>query len=193
MLYIKFDIQNSSKYNTFQKLYDHMVLVRQVDFVFEEEEEEEAPELDWDAMTEEEIEKALDELTSFSNQDVPLVKRYKTFIPEYAHDFLQKINAMGVYGYSESEIMSYLEYEFEVDMNNLQQLDETHGLVEFSTGNFPYGGMDRFLMVLKSFDLMPTECFNGFTVYDFKWTSDLAHDALEKPEETKEYLKRMRL
>lgn len=187
MLYIKFNIQDSSKYNTFQKLYDHMVLVRQPDFSFEDE----SPEFDWDAMTEEEVEKALDELDNFLDQDILLVKRYKAFIPEYAHAFLQKINAMGVYGYNESEIMSYLEHEFEVDMNNLQQLDETRGLVEFSTGNFPYGGMDRFLMVLKSFEVMPTECFNGFTIYD-KWTSDLAHDALEKPEETKKYLERMK-
>ncbi|MFD2567310.1 hypothetical protein [Pseudotenacibaculum haliotis] len=166
-----------------------MVLVRQPGFEFEE---EESPEFDWDTMTSEEIDAAIEELNQFSNQDSPIIKRYNTFIPEYAHNFLQKINAMGVYGYNESEIMSYLEHEFEVDMNNLLQLGETHGLVEFSTGNFPYGGMDRFLMVLKSFELMPTECFNGFTIYDFKWTSDLAHDALEKPEETKKYLERMK-
>ena len=78
---------------------------------------------------------------------------------------------------------------FEVEMDHLKKLDNTIGLVEFSTGNFPYGGMERFLMVLKAFGFIPLECYNGFTIYRFDWTSDFRHEAIDLSEKTKKYLK----
>lgn len=193
MLYIKFNIQDSQKYTDFQKVYEHMVEVRQPGFEFEE---EEPPKFDWDNMTEEEGDEALKKLLEFDSQDEPEVKRYKTLIPDYANLFLEKYlqvdnDKSGPLGILEAcSLLNYLEFGFEVDMNNLEKLTENSGLVEFSTGNFPYGGMERFLMVLKAFDLTPNECYNGFTIYEFNWTSDFEHDAIELPEKTKEYLKK---
>ena len=64
--------------------------------------------------------------------------------------------------------------------------------MEFSTGNFPFGGMERFLMVLKAYDLVPVECFNGFTIYEFDWISEFEHNAIELSEKTIKYLKKIK-
>ncbi|MCE7995648.1 MAG: hypothetical protein HEP71_26960 [Roseivirga sp.] len=195
MLYIKFDIQDSSKFMAFEKLYAHMVKVRQPGFEFEE---EEVPEFDWDNMTPEEVDKGVKELHSLLDEDEQELKRYKELIPDYANAFLKRYlqvdnDKAGVLGMLETlSILNYLEYGFEVDMDNLDKIDESSGQVEFSTGNYPYGGMERFLMVLKAFGLMSTECYNGFTVYEFDWASDFEHEAIELPEKTKAYLAKMK-
>lgn len=169
-----------------------MVKVRQPGFEFEE---EEMPEFDWDKMTSEEIDEGLKIQRSFWAQDAPEVLRYRELIPDYANAFLERYlqvdNAkMGPLGILEtSSLLNYLEFGFEVDMDNLEKLNDQQGLVEFSTGNFPYGGMERFLMALKAFDLIPVECFNGFCVYEFDWTTDFEHEAIELTEKTKAYLK----
>ena len=59
MLYIKFEINNLSKYSDFQKLFNHMQETRKA-YDLEEFEEEE-PEYDWENMTEEEYQKILNE------------------------------------------------------------------------------------------------------------------------------------
>ncbi len=192
MLYIKFNIKDSSKYTDFEKVYDHMIKVRQPDFEFVE---EEMPEFDWGEMTDEEINKGLKTQYDFSAKDDPEVRRYRELMPYYANAFLERYlqvdNAkMGQLGVLElCSLLNYLEFGFEVDMNNLERLNDRQGLVEFSTGNYPYGGMERFLMVLKAFDLIPVECFNGFCVYEFDWTNDFEHEAIELPEKTRAYLK----
>lgn len=196
MLYIKFNINDSSRFIDFQKLYDHMVSVRQPGFEFEE---EETPEFDWDNMTPEEVDEGVKKLHEFLDQDQQELKRYKELIPDYANVFLEsylqvdneKAGALGIL--EVLSILNYLEYGFEVDMDNLEKLDDNHGLVEFSTGNFPYGGMERFLMVLKAFGLIPTECYNGFTIYQFDWTSDFEYEAIELPEKTEAYLAKNKL
>ncbi|GAB5526199.1 MAG: hypothetical protein Roseis2KO_40710 [Roseivirga sp.] len=192
MLYIKFTITDSKKYTDFQKVYDHMVQVRHPGFTFEE---EEMPELDWDEMTDKEIEDGLKTQFDFSARDDPEAQRYGELIPGYANAFLEGYlrvdNAgLGPLGMLEvCSILNYLEFGFEVDMDKLEKFDDGTGLVEFSTGNYPYGGMERFLMTLKAFGLIPVECFNGFCVYEFDWTNDFEHEAIELPEKTKAYLK----
>ncbi len=190
MLYIKFNIRNAQKYTDFQRVYEHMVMVRQPGFEFEEEEPEE---IDWDKLSDEEMDQVI---SAFSEEEDLEIKRYKDLIPSYANSFFEKYfqvdNAkLGPLGILEvSSMLNYLEYGFEVDMDRLERLDEQTGMVEFSTGNYPYGGMERFLIALKAFELIPTECYNGFTVYQFDWTSDFEHEAIELPEKTKAYLKR---
>jgi len=199
MLYIKFKIKNPSKYIDFQKLFDHMVATRQVGFQFDNEvsEEVEEPEHDWDNMNDDEIQNVINgwfEETSNSKPiHTPEMKRYQQLIPAYASDFLDLYlgfdkQRAGDFAFHALSIFNYLESTFEVDMDNLKKQSDTIGIIEFSTGNYPFGGMERFLMTLKAFDLIPTECFNGFTIYEFNWTSAFEHDAIEFPEKTKEYL-----
>ncbi|WP_231567328.1 hypothetical protein [Lacinutrix sp. Hel_I_90] len=179
MLYIKFEIQDSSKFEDFQKLYDHMVKVRQPGFKFDEE----GPEFDWDTMPEEEVEAALEELNTFLDQQVePEKHRCNELLPIYAKVFLES------YLQSESEnlesfgsqdvfsIFNYLEFGFEVDMDHLKKINEHVGIVEFSTGNYPFGGMERFIMTLAAYNLKPVACFDGFNECAFNWTSPFEYE-----------------
>lgn len=194
MLFIKFKIQDKSKYTDFKNLFKHMVAVRQPNFRFEE---EDASDFDWDAMTDAEMEEALKKIDESDDENGQQVNRYKILIPGYANAFLErylKIDAdkLGVLGIEKVlSILNYLEFDFEVDMNKLKKLDEYLGIVEFSTGNFPFGGTERFLMTLKAFDLIPIECFDGFSILEYNWTSDFEFDATELPEQTKVYLEKL--
>jgi hypothetical protein len=192
MLYIKFDIQDSSKYTDFQKVYDHMLQTRQPNFKFEE---DEGPDFDWDRMTEDEIQEATKQLIEFLDQD-PEALRYNKLIPNYANAFIEQYlqggndTLIALEDINTLSILNYLEFGFEVEMDNLEKINERCGIVEFSSGNFPFGGLERFLMTLKAFDLIPTECFDGFTVFKFEWTSNFEHNAIDLPEKTQEYLTR---
>ena len=81
-----------------------------------------------------------------------------------------------------------MEYGFEVDLDNLEKINERSGVVEFSTGNYPFGGIERFLITLRAFDLIPTECFDGFNICEFDWLSDFEYNTINLPEKTKAYL-----
>ena len=188
MLYVKFTVKDESKYQDFQKVYDHMVMTRQPGFEFQE---DGGPEFDWNSMTKEAADKAMEELNAFLNVSDE-ERRYLQLIPTYAQKYLSSYveedeKSAGVFGYQISGIFNYLEYSMEVDMNNLQIIKENMGVVEFSALAYPYGGMERFLMVLKAFDLIPIECFNGFNVCTFEWTSEFTYEIIEMPEATKEY------
>lgn len=172
MLYIKFHINNSEKYQDFQKVYEHMVMIRQPGFEFDEDEEQ-SYKSDWDLYNE-------------------VLERYLKIIPDYADTFLEEFTesdaeTAGSYGFDIEGIFNYLEYSFEVDMNNLKKIKDNIGLVEFSTSNYPFGGLERFSMILKAFDLIPIECYNGFTVYEFDWTSEFTYESVELLEKTKLY------
>lgn len=194
MLYIKFNIQDSSKYKDFQKLYAHMVKTRQPGFNFQE--DDDSPDIDWDSMTtQKEIDAAVKELSDYLDL-TPEFHRSKKFIPTYANEYLEtylqfdseKHDAFSVQ--DPVSIFNYLECGFEVDMTNLEKENEKSGLVEFSTGNFPFGGLERFLITLKAFDIIPTECFDGYSICELQWTSNFEYNTIEYPKRTKAYLKR---
>jgi len=193
MLYIKFDIQDTSSYQDFQKLYDHMVAVRQPDHTFDDE----GPHFDWDSMTQKEVDTSLEILNAFLDE-APQARRYKSFIPEYAHLFIgqylqgthQTLKTLNIDDML--SLFNYLEFDFEVDMNRLEKVGETSGIVEFSTGNYPFGGLERFFITLKAFGLIPTECFDGFTIAALQWESAFEYTASQFPERTKEYLRTYR-
>ncbi len=193
MLYIKFDIQDTSRYQDFQKLYDHMVAVRQPDHTFDDE----GPHFDWDSMTQEEVDSSLEILNAFLDE-TPESRRYKSFIPEYAHLFIgqylqgdhQTLETLDINDML--SLFNYLEYGFEVDLNRLEKEHKDTGIVEFSTGNYPFGGLERFFITLKAFGLIPVECFDGFTIATLKWESAFEYTAGELPERTKEYLRKYR-
>jgi hypothetical protein len=181
MLYIKFEIQDSSKFEDFQKLYDHMVEVRQPGFKFDEE----GPEFDWDTMPEEEVQAALEELNTFLDQQVePEKHRCNELLPIYVNEFLEsylqsKSENLESFGSQDVfSIFNYLEFGFEVDIDNLKKINERVGVVEFSTGNYPFGGMERFIMTLAAYNLKPVGCFDGFNKCKFNWTSPFEYETI---------------
>lgn len=181
MLYIKFEIQDSSKYKDFQKLYNHMVMVRQPGFKFDEE----GPNFDWDTMTEAEINIAMVELNTFLDEQVePEIYRCKKLLPIYVNIFLENYlrsdteNLESFGSHDIYSIFNYLEFGFEVDMDSLENMNERLGIVKFSTGNYPFGGLARFIMTLAAYDLKPIECFDGFNVCKFKWISEYKYESI---------------
>jgi len=185
MLYVKFTVEDESKYQDFQKVYDHMLMTRQSYFEFEEEEDDDEDEFDWMHSSQEEINQYLEE-------NKPEVKRYKKLFPAYADAYLKSYlgfdaSRAGVFGFDLMGIFNYLEFDFEVDLDNLERFGDRKGLVEFSTGNYPFGGMERFFITLKAFGLIPVECFNGFEVYTFDWVSEYEYKTVDLPEKTKRY------
>ena len=182
MLYIKFTIVSEEKFIAFQEVYKHMCAIREPDY----KEKEDSEIIDWATATE-------DEIDFFTDEDRPKIELFKTLFPEYANQFLSNFFS---YDNSKSILvnedivsyLTYLEFGFEVHLNSLEQLKKNVGIVKFSTGNFPYGGMERFLMTLRAFELNPIECFDGFDVFQFHWISEFEHEAINLPKKTKEYL-----
>ncbi|EPR68276.1 hypothetical protein ADICYQ_2746 [Cyclobacterium qasimii M12-11B] len=171
-----------------------MDMVRQPGFRFEEKE----PTLvDWENLSKEETDEAYEKLIASLDED-PAQERYQSLMPGYANAFLERYlgvdnEKLGVLGVQETlSIFNYLEYDFEVYLTRLEKQNENFGVIEYSTDNFPYGGIDRFLMVLKAFDLVPSECFDGFTIFDFEWVTDFEYDAIDLPEKTTAYIERKR-
>ena len=167
-----------------------MVDIRQPDFKFVEND----PEFDWDSMqTQEEVDAAVKELSDYLDQE-PEAHRYKELIPDYVAELLdnyiqadnEKLESLGIQNVL--SVFNYLEYGFEVDLDNLEKINERSGVVEFSTGNYPFGGIERFLITLRAFDLIPTECFDGFHICEFEWLSDFEYNTINLPEKTRAYL-----
>lgn len=195
MLYIKFHINNPNKYKEFEALFDFMVKCRDYSHQFEEPEEEE---VDWNNLSEEEMDRILDEdMERETNSNYLETKLIKELIPIDAMDFLKSFAAYdqkyaGTFGFNLGGILNYLIVDFEVDLDQLFKVDSLEGIVEFSTGNYPFGGLERFLMTLKAYELIPYECFNGFEVHNLHWTSDFEYEVKELPEKTKEHLARFK-
>ncbi|MFD1063713.1 hypothetical protein ACFQ1Q_10695 [Winogradskyella litorisediminis] len=192
MLYIKFNILDTSKFADFQKLYDHMVKVRQPNFEFED---ETLPDFDWENMDEAQMQEAFDMMHDSCDTDAQALKRYAKIIPKYANKFITEFIAAdaeiaGAFGYKTSDIINYLEASFEVDFTNIDTTSDNQGIIKFTTGNYPFGGLERFFMVLKAFDLEATECFNGFSVLEIIWLDSFQYTTVEKEEETKIYLQK---
>jgi hypothetical protein len=156
-----------------------MVQVREPGFKFDDA----GPEFDWDTMPEEEVEAALQELNTFLDEQVePEKYRYKALIPSYAKEFLENYiknenEKSGYFGEPDAlPVFNYLEFGFEVDMEHLKKINERSGIVEFSTGNYPFGGLERFIMTLAAYELKPVACFDGFNNCEINWTSPFEYD-----------------
>ena len=192
MLFVKFKIQDKNKFADFQKLYEHLVKVRQEGFEFYEDKSD----LDWDNMTAEEMDKVFETMFDKVNPEAEEMKRYEQNIPTYSNAFLEnyiKRDDPKLGNLDKQEVLSifhYLEFDFEVDFNKLSQLEDHIGIVEFSTDNFPFGGLEHFFITLRSFDLIPIRCFNGFTVNEISWKSNFEYDLKEQLKQTKAYLKK---
>lgn len=193
MLYVKFKINETEKFNDFKKLYNHLVAVRQPDFDFGNEE----PDFDWNSMSQKEMEEAFIKIDEASDKVALELERYQNTIPEYATSFFKKYlkidnDKLGQLGTQKVlSIFNYLEFGFEVDFNHLE-INATNGIIEFSTGNFPFGGLERFFITLKAFNMIPTECFDGFSVNEIQWESDFEYDFVEMKNETEAYIQKFK-
>jgi hypothetical protein len=182
MLYITFTIASPEKFTAFKKLYQHMCAIRTPDY----QETAGAETIDWTTATEEEMD-------AFMDKDSPKIELFHRLFPEYAQQFLANYfyDDAGKSVLEQEDIVSffnYLEYGFEVDLSVLEQFANNEGIVKFSTGNYPFGGLERFFMTLKAFEMHPLECFDGFEVFQFQWTAENEFEALILPEKTMEYL-----
>ncbi|KGL62962.1 hypothetical protein PHEL85_2758 [Polaribacter sp. Hel1_85] len=174
-------------------MYNHLVAVRQPDFDFGNEE----PDFDWNSMSQKEMEEAFIKIDEASDKVALELERCQNTIPEYATSFLKKYlkidnDKLGQLGTQKVlSIFNYLEFGFEVDFNHLE-INATNGIIEFSTGNFPFGGLERFFITLKAFNMIPTECFDGFSVNEIQWESDFEYDFVELKNETEAYIQKFK-
>ena len=190
MLYITFNIIDALKFKDFQELYKHMLNMRQPGYKFPDD----SPEIDWDSKhTQEEIDEAVKKLNDYLDVE-PEVHRFRALIPDYAKAHLQKyvdtdnekLKVIGVQNVV--SIFNYLEYGFEVDFDSLEKTSEHCAVIKFYTANYPFGGIERFLITLKAFELTPIECFDGFAISKIEWTNSLEYETTELKEKTKAYL-----
>jgi hypothetical protein len=154
--------------------------VRQPNFKFDEA----GPEFDWDNMPEDKVADAVDELNKFLDEQVePEIYRLKELIPNYANVFLKNYlleDSKESIHFSSPDVLSifnYLEYGFEVELDNLKVLESSAGIAEFSTNNYPFGGLERFIMTLMAFGLKPIACFDGFNECEINWTSQFNYES----------------
>lgn len=191
MLYIKFHITDSKKFTAFETLFDFMVKCRDYNFKFEEPEEEE---IDWNSLSEEEVDRILDEEEEREmNPNYLETKMIREIIPQYALEFLQSFatydqQVAGNFGFDLDGILNYLITDFEVELDQLESTDSSNGMIAFSTGNYPFGGLERFFISLRAYGFIPFECYNGFEVVSIQWNSHFEYEVQELPKKTKDYL-----
>ncbi len=153
MLYIKFRRNSKAYYAEFLTLFEHLQKVRSIGM---EAIDKSYFNLDWEHVS-------ADEFEALTDINYPKYKRIEEYFPPAVQEnLLQYSNSVTVKNEYLLEILNYLEVGFEVDLNEMEQLNETTWQVHFSTGNYPFGGIDRFIIVLKAFGLMPFEYFDGF-------------------------------
>lgn len=184
MLYIKFKIENHKNFIHFRVLYHHMLAVRTAGYVAKEDESE----LDWNTATPKEFD-------DFMDEDRPKMELFNKLIPNYASKVLCNYfsfdNAKSILSNEDKlSLLNYLEYGFEVNLDLLERCETGGGIVKISTGNYPFGGLERFMITLKAFNLIPFECFDGFNVCALNWVFDVEYEANILPEATKWYLKK---
>lgn len=182
MLYIIFKINEKEKFKDFLVVYNYMLDVRRLEY----KEKEDDFKIDWATATEE-------EMNAFWDEDRPKITIFDTLFTTYASQFLLRFfdseNATSAFiNENKVSFINYLQAGFEVCFDGLEELKDNKFMIKFSTGNYPFGGLDRFLITLKAFDLLPIECFNGFDVVQIIWTSEFKYEANVLSEKTKMYL-----
>jgi len=76
-------------------------------------------------------------------------------------------------------MVEYLQWGLEANLDDLKKTGEDIGRLDFSTGNYPYGGMDRLMVFVNAFDCRPIEIYNGFNVNSVSWISKFNFECQE--------------
>lgn len=163
-------------------MYHHMLAVRNTGYEAKEDELE----FDWNTATPEETD-------DFMDEDKPKIDLFNKLIPDDVSEVLCNYfyfdNTKSMLSNEDKlSCINYLEYGFEVNLDLLERCKTGVGIVKISTGNYPFGGLERFIISLKAFKLAPFECFDGFNVCALHWVSDVEYEANIFSEKTKEYL-----
>ncbi len=171
MLYIKFKVSFPDNVISFQKFYKYLLEDKQEIYQMKAYEDY----IDLDERLQERALKLYDEY--FPNKAQSFINDFLEYDGAYNEEKEEKITSL----------FSYLDVDFEVNFSNLV-IENDILCIFFSTGNYPFGGMRLFLMVIKAFGGQPLECFNGFDVFEFDWTSKYEHKAKILKEKTRTYL-----
>lgn len=70
-------------------------------------------------------------------------------------------------------MMDYLQINLEVEYKELKEIKPEKGRLEFLPLSYPYGGMDRLIIFLKTFDCKATKIDSGFGIKKVIWIADL--------------------
>ena len=173
MLYIQFEIKNTEKYYAFKKVYKVLYEIKP--------KQESRPLEFWEDIIPAYSKKFLEGFYKHENARSELVREDFTSMVNYLEFGLDA-------DFIELKILSNLPLKWSLHFNELKILNPTTGQVDFAALGFPYGGMDKLLMFLKSYEFNPKEVYNGFAVCKLNWTSKYAYEAIELPEKTKAYL-----
>lgn len=155
MLYIQFQIKDTSKFEDFKKAYEVLRVIKP------------------------------------KEKGKPLSFWSKT-IPEYAKEAFREYykedkTDRDIDSYGFRAIINYMEFGLEVDLDNLVELENDQARLEYTALAFPYGGMDRLLVFMIAYDLIPFESFDGFSVFEFTWISKFQYDGTNLEDKTKAY------
>lgn len=117
---------------------------------------------------------------------------WEEIIPKYSKKYLEgfykHVNALSDAVQEDfSTMINYLEFGLDADFIDLKILNPTTSQVDFAALGFPYGGMHKLLIFLKSYDFVPKEIYNGSAVCELNWTGKYTYDTVELPEKTKAY------
>jgi len=112
-----------------------------------------------------------------------------TYVKKFLDGFYKKENALSDLVKEDfTSFVNYLEFGLDADFIDLRILNPTTGHVDFAPLGFPYGGMDKLLIFLKSFDCIPKEIYNGFSVCKLTWTDKYTYESIDLPDKTEAYL-----
>lgn len=166
MLYITFKIQ-PQKLESFKQFYNYLLLDKQQEYM------------------EQEFEDFMDLEERLENRAMKLCN---TFFDAYAQEFLSRYFGQNT-NLNEriASLFSYLDVDMEVDFTDLI-LEQSKATLKFEARSYPYGGMDRLLMVIKALGGQPIESYNGFEVFEFEWTSEYDYEPIVLHQKTKVYL-----
>ncbi len=64
-------------------------------------------------------------------------------------------------------ILNYIEYKFGVYFSKFEKQNEKLSPAEFSKRNYPFSDIAQFLIILCTFNLIPTEFSGRFNAHEF--------------------------
>lgn len=108
------------------------------------------------------------------------IEFWNEIIPEYSQSYFNRV-PYGNEGYKDGVytfevIMDYLQNDMEVDFIICETLDDNTARVDFIPYAFPYGGMERLIMFLKTFNCKAVKADIGNDIRTISWGNMGAFD-----------------
>ncbi len=111
----------------------------------------------------------------YMEQTLP-IEFWNEIIPKYSQSFFNTV-PYGTEGYKDGVydfniIMDYLQHDMEVDFILCQELENSTAQIDFVPYAFPYGGMDRLIMFLRTFECKAIKADIGNDVRTISWVNN---------------------